>query len=178
MAIDWIYLILVILFFLRGYKKGIIISLFSIIALLVGIAAALKLSQTFVVLLSEKYPTVAKWTPIFVYIIVFLIVAWIVRLFAKFLEKSVEMAALGWLNKIAGGLLYIFLISIIFSLFLWLLTRMGTLSAKEIAASHTYSTLEPLAPKIFKEIGKVIPLFKDSFQDLSNLFGKLNQHLP
>jgi membrane protein required for colicin V production len=88
-----------------------------------------------------------------------------------------EITALGWLNRMSGAILYALLISMVYSIFLWLLTRMNFLSPETIAASHTYPVMEPLAPKIMAGIGKVIPLFKDGFRDLNNLFEKLNQHI-
>lgn len=177
MTIDWIYFICLAFFLYRGFRKGFLLAICSIIALLAGIAAALKLSGTFVSLLSEDHPHLAKWAPILVYIIVFLIVAWIVRIAGRLLQKSIEMVALGWLNRLTGAALYGLLISLVFSILLWLLSRMELLSPQTILASHTYPVLEPLAPKIMAGIGLVIPLFKDGFQNLNELFEKLNQQI-
>ena len=45
--LDIVGVILIILFFIRGYLKGLIVAAFSMLALLLGIICSLKLSQSF-----------------------------------------------------------------------------------------------------------------------------------
>lgn len=177
MAIDWIFYILLALFLYRGYRKGIILALFSVIALLAGIVAATKLSGTIVGSLVDNHPQWAQWMPLVVCVLVFIVVAWIVRLLAKALQKTLEAVAMGWLNRMVGALLYGVLICLIYSVFLWLLTKMNFLSAENILASKTYAVLEPLAPKVFEWLGALLPIAKEGFEELGHLFEQINQHL-
>lgn len=41
MALDVIGIILIVLFFIRGYMKGLIVALFSVLAILLGIVCVL-----------------------------------------------------------------------------------------------------------------------------------------
>lgn len=177
MAIDWIYVIFLAVFLFRGYRKGLILAIFSIVALLVGMAAALKLSGTVAGWLFEPQPRLAWWAPLLVYILVFFVVAFLVRIVGKVLQKSVEIVALGWFNRFTGALIYGLVWSMVFSIFLWLLAQMAVLSPKTIAASHTYPFLEPLAPRIMALCGNIIPVLKDGFDELGNLFENVNRQL-
>lgn len=177
MAIDWIFYILLALFLYRGYRKGVILALFSVAALLAGIVAATKLSGTIVAALIDNHPQWAQWMPLVVYILVFIIVAWLVRLLAKGLQKTVEAVAMGWLNRMVGALLYGILICLIYSIFLWLLTKMNLLSPETITDSKSYAIVEPLATKVFGWVGALLPFAKEGFEELSHLFEKINQHL-
>lgn len=177
MAIDWIFYILLALFLYRGYRKGIILALFSVVALLAGIVAATKLSGTIVGLLIDNHPQWAQWMPLVVYVLVFIVVAWLVRLLAKGLQKTLEAVAMGWMNRLVGALIYGILICLIYSVFLWLLTKMNLLSPETISASKTYAVLEPLVTKVFEMIGALLPFMKEGFEELSHLFEQINQHL-
>src|SRR5687767_2141623 len=100
--IDIIFLILVVLAIFKGYRRGLIVSLFSIIALMVGLAAAIKLSAITAGYLEGSLNVSARWLAVLSFIIVFIAAAFIVRLGAKALEKTVELAMMGWLNRLAG----------------------------------------------------------------------------
>ena len=44
MIIDIIFVILIVLALLQGYRRGLIVAVFSLISIIVGLAAAIKLS--------------------------------------------------------------------------------------------------------------------------------------
>ncbi|HET8573513.1 MAG TPA: CvpA family protein [Edaphocola sp.] len=177
MIIDWIFYILLALFLYRGYRRGVILALFSVAALLVGIVAATKLSGTIIVLLIDNHPQWARWMPLVIYVLVFIAVAWLVRLLARGIQRTLEAVAMGWVNRMVGALLYGILMCLLYSVFLWLLTKMNLLSPETITASKTYAVLEPLAPKVFECVGALLPFAKEGFEDLSHLFEQINQHL-
>lgn len=177
MAIDWIYVICLAIFLFRGYRKGVILAVFSIIALLAGMAAALKLSGTVAGWLFAPQPRLAWWAPLLVYLLVFFVVAFLVRIVGKVLQKSMEIVALGWFNRLSGALIYGLVWSMIVSVLLWLLTQMAVLSPETIASSHTYPWLVSLAPEVMAFIGNIIPVLKEGFEELGNLFDNVNQQL-
>ncbi len=58
--IDIIFAILIIIAIVKGYRKGFIIALFSIIGIIVGLAAALKLSAVVAVRLQHNVTLSSK----------------------------------------------------------------------------------------------------------------------
>jgi membrane protein required for colicin V production len=106
MFIDIVFLLLMLLACVKGYSKGLIVALFSVVGFIAGLAAALKLSAYAAEKLSGTFNTSGKWLPVISFALVFLVVVVLVHLGAKLLQKSVEMVMLGWLNRIAGILLY------------------------------------------------------------------------
>lgn len=165
------------LFLFRGYRKGLVIALFSVIAVVVGIAGAIKLSKVTGELLFSRSPVAAHWAPVITYILVFCILAWLVSMLGRILERSLELAALGWLNRLCGALLSGFLLSFVFSGFLWIWSRMQLLRPETLAASRLFPVLEPLAPKVFTLAGAILPGIKDAFQELNLFFDQVNQKL-
>ena len=178
MALDVIGIILIILFFIRGYTRGIIVALFSVLAILLGIIVALKLSHALAAWLLAKGYVTSGWAQLVSYVVLFVIVVLIVRLIARLIQKAVEGMMLGVVNKLIGGLLYAFLGAVFWSSLLWIGSRMHIITPETIAASKTYSWLSALAPWFFEQVGKLLPFAKDIFSNLEHFFDTVNQKLP
>lgn len=170
MAIDAFFLILMILACVKGYRKGLIVGLFSIIAFIVGLAAALKLSAVVAARMSTSTNISAKWLPVISFVLVFIIVVLLVNLGAKMLQKSAELVMLGWANKLGGIILYALLYSIVLSIFLFYAIQLHLLKNETIAASQCYSFIKPLGPGVIDKLGIIIPFFKDMFSQLQQFF--------
>jgi membrane protein required for colicin V production len=175
MALDIIGIILILLFFIRGYMKGFIVAAFSVLAILLGILCALKLSQAFSTWLLEKGYASSGWVQVVSYVVLFLGVVLIVHLLAKLIQKALEGMMLGVVNKMIGGILYAFLGAVLWSSFLWIGTRMNIITATAIAESKTYTWLAKLAPWFFEQAGKLLPFAKDTFSKLGHFFDAINQ---
>ncbi len=175
MGLDLIGITLVIIFFIRGYMKGLIVAAFSVLAILLGVMCALKLSGIFAVWLSERNIISSGWAQLLSYIILFVAVMLLVRMIGKALESTLEVAMLGFVNKAVGGVLYTLIACVIWSTILWIGTKMTLISPETIAASKTYTYFEPIAPWVFDHIGKVLPFAKDIFVELQQFFDGVNQ---
>jgi membrane protein required for colicin V production len=178
MVLDLIAISLGFLLFVRGYKKGIIVALCSVLGILLGITCALSLSAKLSVYLFEKGFASSAWAPLISYAILFIAVVWLVRFLAKFLEKTTDGVLLGWVNKSIGGLLYLSLAMVLYSSVLWLCHQAHILSPETIVQSKSYAYIEPIAPWVFAHIGEVIPFAKNSFADMKHFFEGINQQLP
>jgi membrane protein required for colicin V production len=175
MAIDAVFVILLILAAFKGFSRGLIMAIFSFIAFFIGLAAALKLSATVANYLQEGTDKVpSQWWPVIAFIGVFLVVSLIVRAVGAVLEKTVEVATLGWVNKIGGFLIYAVLYLLIYSVVLFFLREMKWVSEVSIEKSVTYAYIEPWGPWVIAGIAKVIPAFKDVFTDLKDFFGEVD----
>jgi membrane protein required for colicin V production len=116
--------------------------------------------------------------PIISFAVVFLAVVLLVRWGAALIQKSVEFAMLGWLNKIGGILLYTGLYILIFSILIFYADQLGFIKPETKNESVTYSYIQPWGPKIMDGIGKIIPVFKDMFQDLEDFFDGVSKQVP
>ncbi|MBC7888794.1 MAG: CvpA family protein [Ferruginibacter sp.] len=175
--IDIIFAIFIVLAIVKGYRKGLIIALFSIIALVVGLAAALKLSAAVAVHLQQNVTLSLKWLPVISFVLVFLLVVFLVHMGGKLIEKTFEMALLGWANRLGGVLLYIALYTIIFSVFLFYADKIKVFEKAAIEASQSYPVVQPLGPKVINGLGALIPLFKDMFSQLEDFFAGVSNKI-
>jgi membrane protein required for colicin V production len=84
----------------------------------------------------------------------------------------VQLALLGWVNRIGGFLVYAVLYTLLFSVALFFLTQMNFLTEAAKEKSITYAYIEPWGPWTIAGLGKVIPAFKDVFADLQDFFAQ------
>lgn len=173
MIIDVIFLILLAVAIIKGISRGFIVAVFSFLAIIIGVAAAMKFSYSVSNWLQHSVNTGKQWLPFISFLIVLIAVIFAVRLLANVIQRTVNIAMLGWLNKAGGILLFAFLYISVYSIILFYLTQMNIIKPETIEASHTYSFIEPLGPKTVNLIGAVIPVFKNLFQQLSDFFGNI-----
>ena len=177
MLIDFTFAALLILALIKGYQKGFIIAVFSIIAFILGLAAALKLSTAVAGYLKESISVSAKWLPFIAFALVFLIVIILVRLGAKLIEKTFQAVMLGWLNRIGGIVLYTALYLIILSIFIFYAEKLQLLQPAAVESSQTYHFIQPWGPEVMDNFGRLIPLFKDMFTELGDFFNSLSNKI-
>ena len=177
MLIDFTFAALVILAIIKGYQKGLIIAVFSIIAFIIGLAAALKLSAAVAEYLKNSISVSAKWMPFIAFALVFFAVIVLVRLGAKLIEKSFQAVMLGWLNRIGGIVLYVALYTIILSIFIFYAEKLQLLQATTIESSQTYPFIQPWGPKVMDNFGRLVPVFKDMFTELGDFFNGLSNKI-
>jgi membrane protein required for colicin V production len=170
MLIDILFGVVLVFALLRGYKQGLIVGLFSLLAVIIGLAAALKLSAVVAERLGRSVKVSEGWLPFISFIIVFVAVVLLIRLGAKAIEKAVQLVMLGWLNRLAGMLLFVAIYTIVFSVLLFFAEHMKLIKEETIHTSVTYGFVQPWGPKVINGLGSVIPIFKDLFKELEDFF--------
>ena len=163
MLIDIIFAVFLLLALMRGYRQGLIIGLFSLLSIIVGLAAAMKLSTVVAGWLGDSVNVSKEWLPLISFILVFFVVLLLIRLGAKAIESAVEVVLLGWINKLAGILLYAVIGLLVFSVLLFYAEQMKLIQPATIRESVSYPLVQPWGPKVINGIGSVwITCWNDS----------------
>ena len=170
MLIDIIAFILLLVAAFKGLRKGLIVAVFSFLAFIIGLAAALKLSTAMADYIGENVAVSQRWLPFLAFIVVFLIVVLLIRLGAKLLQGAVQMVMLGWANRIGGLIFFVLIYFFIYSILLFYATQLNLIKPETIKASVTYDYIAPFGPKVIEVLGSVIPFFKDMFKELLQFF--------
>lgn len=170
--------VLILAFFLyRGYRTGILLALFSVLALGIGLLGAVTFSGTLALKLAEAYPNFAQWLPLVSYLLVFIVLAWLIRLLGKMAEKAMSWLVLGWANRLGGAVLYGFLACLVCSILLWLLERLVIVPPEALEGSTLAAATRPLAPRLAELMMELSPFLKRWFEDLSSAFERLNRQI-
>lgn len=178
MIIDLIYAVIIIMAAISGYKRGLIIAIFSFVAMIIGLAAAMKLSAVVASYIGKSVKVYDEWLPVISFAVVFIIVYFLIRWGARIIEKTVQLAMLGWLNKLGGIVFCIALYTTIYSVILFYIGQTGTLNQETRKKSVTYSFIQPWGPKAIDGLGVAIPVFRNIFSDLEKFFGNLSKEIP
>lgn len=143
----------------KGFKKGIIIELFTLFALFLGLYAGIHFSDYVAELLIEEGTEEKSYVPVVAFIITFLAVGAMVYFGGKAVEKVVKIVQLSAVNKVLGAALGILKMCFIVGTAIVILDSMDNRSdfideeTKE--GSLCYKPIETL-------VTYTIPAFKES----------------
>lgn len=177
MIIDLIFAVLVVFAVIQGYRRGLIVAIFSFISIIVGLAAAMKLSTVVAKYIGHSVKISDKWLPIVSFIIVFIIVVLLIRLGAKAIQRLTETIMLGWANRLGGIILYAAIYTTVFSIVLFYARQIKIIDPKTLQASVTYSFIQPWGPKAIDGLAAVIPFFKNMFGELEHFFSGMSEKI-
>ena len=105
----------------KGFKKGLIIELISLIALAVGIWGAVHFSDFAVQLLAENIDQ--KYLPLTAFLLTFISIVVLVYFVGKLLEKVVNIVQLKFINKVLGACFGLLKFWLIISVVLFIVER-------------------------------------------------------
>ena len=104
----------------RGFTKGLIISAASLMALILGVYAAIHFSPFFGVYINNWFHPDPKHLKVLSFALTFILVVILVRLIGWGLDKLIKAVALGFFNRFLGvffnGLKWAFILSILISI--------------------------------------------------------------
>lgn len=143
---------------IRGFFKGFFVEIASLVALIAGIYGAIHFSYYIADLLMERVEWNEKTINITAFAITFIIIVLIIALAGKALTKLADFAALGFLNKLLGGVFGTLKIGLILSILLIIFEKMNS-TITFVDEEHTkdsilYEPVKTLAPMLFPNIIK------------------------
>ena len=150
-ALDFILLIPLLFMAYRGFSKGLIISLATLAALILGIWAGIRFNGVVAGFIGQIIHTDARFLPAITFTVIFILILLIVHLFGKMLEKLVDLIALGWVNKLLGGLFGIAKAALLLSVLLYLISTFDR-NEKLITPSVKENSF------LYKPVASIVPL--------------------
>jgi len=157
--LDIIIIIVLVWGFYSGFKKGVVYMLISLLAIVVGIYAAIHFSYLLVGKLGEFIGKDPDQLKIVSYILTFVIVFGLMHLIGKILDKFLDAIALGFLNRLAGGALSVAIKVVVLSLALWLFDQGNQMfpivKQETLNASVLYNPIKNLSPVILVNLKKL-----------------------
>lgn len=174
--VDIIVLLASVFFVVKGYQKGLIVEVITLVALILGIIAAMQLAGQVSDLLADTFSD-AEWVFYAGYLLSFLVVFIGVQLMGSGLEKFLKATRLNFINRILGALGGFLKILFLVSLIFWLLDQAEGLDTafKSEVLSYTYAA--PVAPWLINKVTAYFPFLKDLIAEAEVFFKNLNQQI-
>ncbi|MFU8843076.1 MAG: CvpA family protein [Bacteroidales bacterium] len=152
--IDILLLIPLIWMAYRGFRHGFIIELASLVGFIAGIYAATFYSVRVEQFLITSFDMETKYLPVIAFILVFIVVVVLVYLLGKILENFIQLIALGFLDKITGGVFGLLKAALFISLIILLFSHLSInlLPEDKKKESVFYEPIAKLAPLLWKKL--------------------------
>ena len=140
----------------RGFMKGLFVEVASLVALVAGVYGAIHFSDFAAQYLQTKTDWNEKTISITAFAITFVVIILVISLAGKALTKLADFAALGIINKLAGGVFGALKIALILSVILIVFDKMNSsitfIDEENMDDSVLYTPVKSLVPMIFPNI--------------------------
>ena len=168
--IDIIILVPLIIGAISGYRKGFIMEIVSLLALILAVIGGFHFLHWGISMLQEHFNLSGKFLPVLSFVLIFAGIVLIVNAVGKVLKKVVHMAFLGGVDKAAGavlgGLKWLFFLSLI----IWAFQVFGIEIPEHLRdKSMIYSYVVGIAPATVDMFGYLIPATSDLLDKISEL---------
>jgi len=132
---------------IRGLIKGFVVEIAGVVALIIGVLGAFKFASSFAIFIDSYIDLDPKIIQGVSFLLLFIAIVYGISLLAKMLTKTLQIIALGFLNRFAGG---------VFGLIKWTVI----LCAMVLAFGQIESVITIL-PQSFTEKSIAYPLLID-----------------
>lgn len=151
--LDIIIIIPLLIFAWNGYKKGFIIEVASLAALIIGLYMAFFFSDFAAEMLNDLFDIDQKYVAVIAFILTFIVVIFLIITAGKILQKFIDILLLGFFNKLAGGVFGLFKGALILSIVIFVINyfNFGDYIFKDDTRSKSlfYEPVESLAPTLY-----------------------------
>lgn len=160
--VDIILLLIIFGGAFSGYKDGLIVSLFSVIAIILGVLGGFKLMGTLMILLADKFHIDEKVLPYIAFGVVFGAIILLVNLIGRLIKASFNKSVFGWFDKGAGALLGLINSVFMLSIIIWITESLRLhLPQHWTANAWLHPFVANFAPTITKWVAGFFPIFED-----------------
>lgn len=167
---NWLDLLagtILILALLQGYRNGLIKAIISFFSLMIGVVCAFQFAGFVAAQLKEHTQITSYWLPFISFLLVLLVVMIALRWITRLLQQTADWLMLGWLNKLLGMVLYIFIYGTILSALLYFMSILGVVEKTKMANSISYNYIEQWWPYFMSKLSTWLPFIKETLGQFS-----------
>ncbi len=163
--IDILITILLILGGFLGYKRGFLMELFFLCAVVLGVFIGFRLMGAGVEYLHKEFKADTTILPYLSFLIIFILVVILVIFFGRRIKSLVDTTFLGKVDALAGAILgavkYMFCASVM----IWLVSSFHySFPTQWTKDSWLYPATADFAPRVAAYVGDFVPFFKEIFK--------------
>lgn len=156
--------IVIVCFFLPalffGIKNGMVKQLVALAVIYFGIVLSLRFATPVSLWVLEHVKMTEFWAKAVSFVLIFFVVALVLSLFGRIIEKIIKITLLGWLNKLLGVVMTFILTILLLSVVVYLVDSANNLlefiPKEKLEESRFYPALLQLSQEVF-------PHFKELF---------------
>ena len=175
-VLDIIIIIPLVFGAFKGFRKGLLMELVSLLALLLAVIASFYFMQRGVILLTPYLGNDNSLLPVFSFVIIFIAVLMGVFYLGRILKKILDVTLLGSIDDVAGAILGFLKWGLVFSVFLWLFDKGGILLPESLTnGSVLFPYIVVYAPNLLAVVTDVLPFTDNLIDEISALLEKFSK---
>ena len=173
-VIEIVLFIFVAYGFYLGFSKGIIKTVFTVLAYILGLMAAFKFAPVMTNFLESSFNTNNPLMFIAGFLLSFVLTMILIRMLARGLEGVLQTAKINIINQLLGGALLAGFMILVYSMLLWFGDKSNIIDEETKYESIAYPYLEQY-PDMVWEAGKALqPVFDDFWKASAEFMDKIN----
>lgn len=145
--------LLLIIAAIQGFRKGFIIELASLAALVLGIWGGIKLSDMTAHFITKHTGYTSDYLNIIAFFVTFIIIVILIHIMGKALDSIVKVVMLGFLNRLAGIIFGVLKAAVVLSVLLLLFDDIDEtvhiLPVQQKQESKIYGPMKEVVPTLF-----------------------------
>jgi len=151
--LDVIIIIPLLLFAWNGYKKGFIVEVASLAALILGLYIAFFFSDFAAEMLNNLFDLDQKYVAVFAFLITFIVVIFLVLTVGKIVQQFINILLLGFLNKLAGAVFGLLKGALLLSILIFVINYFNygefIIKQEDKEKSIFFTPVESIAPALY-----------------------------
>jgi len=153
-----------------GYKKGLLLEIVALLALVIAVVGGMRLLEWSTFTLKQYITGADQWLPIIAFIIIFILIVLAVNLVGRLVKKVLDLTLFGFIDNLAGMALGVIKWAFVLSLLIWLAnTFQVELPQDQIEGSLIYPYIANIAPTTVSWAIDVLPIDDDLVAQLQQL---------
>ncbi len=170
-VIDIVLALPLIFGFYQGFKKGLLMEIVSILALILAIIGGFKLIDQALIVLIDVFGKPHPAFPFLAFILVFIGIVLGVNVLGKALKGLIGLTILGSVDKFVGGLVGVLKWAFAISLVLWLINAFAPefFDVKMRSEAYLFPLLLSFAPHVFHILLGLLPFLGEMMESIQNL---------
>ena len=169
-SLDYILFIPLLYGLYRGFTKGLIVELASLLALTLGIYGALHFSSFTFEFLSDYVEIKTEYLQLASYGLTFLIIVMLISLTGKILTMLIKLVALGFINRMMGAIFGGIKALLVLSMFILFFDRLNKqfemVKDEVLNASIMYNPIRIQAQQFYPNVIEEFERQKESIENL------------
>lgn len=170
--IDLIILIPIAIGAFAGFRKGFILEIVTLLALIIAVIGGFHFLHWGIEVLVDNFQLSGRFLPFLSFFLIFAGIVAFVVFIGKVIKKVVHMAFLGIVDRIAGAVFGALKLVFFFSILIWAFQAFGVEIPTHLQEdSFFYPILVSVAPVIVDLFGYIIPASSELLDEISSLLG-------
>ncbi len=177
MLLDIAFIISVVYGIYQGFVGGFFNGIFKVLRYILGVFLAMKSSYLMMDYLYTNTNVETAYLPLFAFILMYILVMGLMTAVTSIMNNFNPIKDQTYLSRGLGVLLWMFVLSFLFSAIIAFGEQSGVMSPRMLASSSVYPYIVDIYPVVKCRLAYLIPAFGNVLDSFQNLFADLARQL-